>query len=340
MRDSDSYHYDGYDEFDEVVARLYAGVLSVPLDAFRAFGFERLAELIKFDSAVWVSYRAYPQAAGTAILDIHTMSIIGQDQSVPIRFGTEFKDHDLVSQMAMATPGEPVCIEDTMSIEDYRSSFLYVNFAQALGIEYTMGVAIGDPLLNIWQGIVLWRSDRARPFTPAERILKKRFAGHMHNAWRQRQFLEISGKDERRQNGEALMVAAHAITDWKGAICTAEPQFGKLMTSCFPEWTGPDLPPDIAALVKGGMMSAVIGRLEIELVGRDDFCHVIARTPRDSSPLSHAELEVAKLFAAGHSSGKIAMLRGVSSATIRNQISSIYTKLRINSKVELINRLH
>ncbi len=52
--------------------------------------------------------------------------------------------------------------------------------------------------------------------------------------------------------------------------------------------------------------------------------------------LTEAEREVARLVYDGAKNGDIARARGVSVKTIGNQLESIYRKLRVGSRVELV----
>jgi DNA-binding CsgD family transcriptional regulator len=56
----------------------------------------------------------------------------------------------------------------------------------------------------------------------------------------------------------------------------------------------------------------------------------------EADPLTPAERRVADLFAQGVSHATVAQRLGVSASTVRNQLSSIYRKLDIHSKVELV----
>jgi len=61
--------------------------------------------------------------------------------------------------------------------------------------------------------------------------------------------------------------------------------------------------------------------------------------PAVDTPLTPAELEVARLAARGQSSARIAATRGVAVRTIANQLASIYGKLSIGSRAELAHHL-
>lgn len=71
------------------------------------------------------------------------------------------------------------------------------------------------------------------------------------------------------------------------------------------------------------------------------FVYLSAReTPAPRIPgLTAAERDVARLAAADLSNAEIAARRGVSARTVANQLASIFRKLKLGSRVELIARL-
>jgi two-component system, NarL family, nitrate/nitrite response regulator NarL len=58
--------------------------------------------------------------------------------------------------------------------------------------------------------------------------------------------------------------------------------------------------------------------------------------PPDGVTLSRAEIEVVTHILAGHSNAAIAALRKTSPRTVANQISNIYRKLGVGSRLELV----
>jgi DNA-binding CsgD family transcriptional regulator len=58
--------------------------------------------------------------------------------------------------------------------------------------------------------------------------------------------------------------------------------------------------------------------------------------PPGGVALSRAEVEVVAHVLAGHSNAEIAALRGTSPRTVANQISNIYRKLGVGSRLELV----
>jgi len=70
-----------------------------------------------------------------------------------------------------------------------------------------------------------------------------------------------------------------------------------------------------------------------------DFLLLRGRKKNMLDSLSKREREVAGHFAAGYTNKEIAHSLKLSPATIRNQISVVYLKLKINNKAELVTLL-
>ena len=130
-----------------------------------------------------------------------------------------------------------------------------------------------------------------------------------------------------------------AITDSLGRISQADPGFGAALDSVFPNWIGPQLPIEITAFGRRELPSLTVGVLRFSSVhGRQHHVIGVMGTAKGSR-LTSAEFDIARRIIAGDSDVRIAAARSVSSATVRNQIASIYDKLAVHSKVELIAAL-
>jgi DNA-binding CsgD family transcriptional regulator len=72
--------------------------------------------------------------------------------------------------------------------------------------------------------------------------------------------------------------------------------------------------------------------------GRDYAALWFSRHPDRRTTLSSAEREVAEMILAGHSNAAIATIRRVSKATVATQVRSVFAKLSVSSRAELVGR--
>jgi DNA-binding CsgD family transcriptional regulator len=72
--------------------------------------------------------------------------------------------------------------------------------------------------------------------------------------------------------------------------------------------------------------------------GRDYAALWFSRQPDRRAGLSGAEREVAEMILAGHSNAAIAAIRRVSKTTVATQVRSIFAKLGVSSRAELVGR--
>jgi DNA-binding CsgD family transcriptional regulator len=323
------------DQLNETIADLYDLAIETNLHHYRKLAFDKLSDFCKFDSCVWASGRELTMSDGAPRRVIRTMHLIGQDPSVPVRFGQEYAQDDAIHASCIASPGRCFRIEDTMPIEAYRGSPLYQGFARQCGIEYAMGTVFADSIVNLFEYLVLWRADRSNPFTDEERARTELLALHMVGGWRHCQLLELQRAPIGTSTSAVLVRRARALTDSSGLILTADSDFGEIVREVFSGWLGPSLPFEFRNFVESALATVVVGELTLQIVRGDDY-HILTviGTPREM-PLSPSEYEVAKLYSAGMSNSEIASIRHVSATTVRNQLAAIYEKLSIHSKVEL-----
>lgn len=316
------------------IADLYDAALGVRLEDFRALAFGILGRFVPFDSAVWASGRRFTQG-GRELSAIHTMHLIGQPESVPFRFADEFVDADEIYRFANASPGVPMRIEDTISLNEYRSSSLYLDFTRHHGIELAMGTVHINEIMDFFDYMTLWRSNRDDLFSDFERLAKQTLALHMVNAWKHCQLQELQRTDFASSDQVTMMRRARALVDDKGAIYAADSEFGYMLQDVFPRWRGSDLPYEFSHFVSSGLGSTVIGGIDCR-ISRSPTLHVITiASASKSMPLSISEFDVARLYCSGFSNSEIARQRGVSATTVRNQLASIYRKLEVHSKIDL-----
>ena len=205
-------------------------------------------------------------------------------------------------------------------------------------MEQILSTVVIDPALNVCTAVSLYRRDRKAPYTERERRLKQSIMPHLIEAWNFNTLLYIS--HEAGFTGKYS--GSRALIDRTGMLYNAEPGFAETIRMEFPEWRGPYLPDTLTnaflnnagGSYKGNTLSADI----LYRAGQDRLLIGI-RTATRIHRLSARELMVAREFAAGKTHKEIAQVMGVSPATVRNQIRSVYAKLGVSSKIDLAKLL-
>lgn len=308
---------------NEPIARIYDGVLRLSFETFKERTLRELQTLLPFDSGVWASG---PHSTNT----IHSVAIINQSPEMLMNYAVNWQAHDFVRAAAVAQPGVAFRNEDVMALEDYHRTAIYREFSSPSGIEHALGVVHLDPVTDLGEMLFLFRAEPAAFFSNAERDLLQLLLPHLVTAWRQRQALHT----HESRSPAAFLARHHAVIDDEGLLQAADAQFSAMLRQAMPGWTGPRLPDKVVDMLKHRQDHVSLNGLDF-LLTRGPARHVLAVSRREEHSLTRAETRVARLFADGRSNSQIAALLGVSPATIRNQLASIYRKLDIHSKAEL-----
>ncbi len=85
---------------------------------------------------------------------------------------------------------------------------------------------------------------------------------------------------------------------------------------------------------EGDRLTPAFLRLQVD--GQEVFLVKLSRDAKVQTQLTATEREIVALVCGGHSNGEIASLRRRSVRTVETQLSSIYRKLGISSRAELI----
>ena len=244
-------------------------------------------------------------------------------------------EHDALAARAGKRPG----ITLSASVSDSRQTWSspFAAFARAWSIERVLTTACRDPVLDVHTTIMLCRGAESRPFTERERRFKQCLMPHLVAAW-------TLNTLARAENGATGPRAARerALIDRNGLIHHADPGFARLLQTEFPGWRGPRLPAALSRRLTDPAGESWRGRAIVASRARvvgELQCLVNLRLLGGTDRLSARELAVAREFAAGRTHREIAAGFGISPATVRNQIQSVYAKLDVDSKVELARQL-
>lgn len=139
--------------------------------------------------------------------------------------------------------------------------------------------------------------------------------------------------------GDSGAMFAMAAVDEVGMLHVAEPGFETHMRAEWPGWDGPFLPSPLRQAHSENKTRYQGSRIKVrfERVCESTLIIVARRAPCDA--LSERERVVAETFASGESYKEVARRLGMSPATVRHHLRSVYEKLGVSDKGELARLL-
>jgi DNA-binding CsgD family transcriptional regulator len=315
------------------VADVYRGVFTLPFEVFKEATLRRVQSVLPFDSAVWGS-------GVHSTNELFSLSSVDQPFDTLMTYAAKWQPHDFVRSAAVANPGRALRNEDLMPLERYHATDIYLEFSKPAGIEHALGITERDEVTDVGDLVFLFRADPRRAFTADDVALLELLSPHLVLAWRQCQIahhyrVAASGAAAGFYDPEGYAVASH-----QGVIHAAGEDFRIAICAAVPGWRGPKLPPAFDPLLNGARAAIVLGDYEFTVQAGDER-RLIAVTARAGTlGLTPSEARVARFYADGMTQRDIATRAGVSVSTVRNQLSSVYLKLDVHSKIGLARALN
>ncbi len=202
-----------------------------------------------------------------------------------------------------------------------------------------MATAQTDPISGLSQLLLLWRAGRDRPFSIEQRQIKQTLAPRIFDAWQHRQLVAMGTASAGIRDPQLAESRAICIVDSSGMIYAVVGDFGDQFSKAVGGWIGPNLPDFVVDAMRSGANGLTVGAYSISF-SRTELRTIVAITPQTQTEhLSASELRTAQRFSEGATYREIAAEHGLSTATVRNQISAAYRKLNVHSKVELVKTL-
>lgn len=217
--------------------------------------------------------------------------------------------------------------------EMMKKTEIYPLLHHKVDIEQMMGIYAYKPSCGLYDGISLYRSDPANPFSEEERQALQCLVPHLIEA-RHINYLEHLSFGTRLAQQQSL-----AAADGKNVIHVADDDFVELMQSEWPEWRGPRLPEPLAKGLCDTAQRYAGKTIAVRFVPVLDMFLLKARPRMAVDDLSRRELEIARHFADGLTNKEIAQKTSLAPATVRNHLSSIYLKLGVDNKAGLATML-
>lgn len=311
------------DAIGAYLLELHRSSHELSLRAFQERGFERLRDVVPFDSAL--------AAAGTfqrGTPHVHDTYLYRQPPAL-MESWERVKHLDVVAATAMSQPGRThrFAVADT-----FAGLPPLLAHCSAFSLEHVLCAATIAERAGGYVVLSLYRHDAHHPFTDAERRTIEILAPHIVEATRRAKVEQLrrATRAHRARHRPAAVVSRAAV------ILEAEPGFVELLAESYPTWRGPWLPAALASLATARTSERrTVDRLVLESDPRDDVVLVHARRAEAADALTDREREVARLFASGQSAKDLAVRLGISPNTVRVHLGRIYEKLGVANKAEL-----
>jgi DNA-binding CsgD family transcriptional regulator len=312
-------------DFSELLLNLYNQALEQPLDGFQDAALDLVRSVVPFDTSIWGT--ATMAATG---VDIHLIHLHRTSEEMLQAYElVKHEDTSARSMMARGTPTNGFHSPTTFARSDvgeFLRRFGHQNFFVSQEI---------NPATRFLHSISLYRADAEAHCTPDEGRLVEALRPHLMQALalnRTRQLERVAPRVPGLRQG-------FAVADLRGAIYQSDLLFDELMRQ---EWAGAaagTLPRPLMDRLLGGNTEFRGRSLVIRRHVEHGLLFLRARARCRADSLTARESEIAQRVAQGQTHKEIARDLSRSPATVRNQIQTIYAKLRVESIAGLIEAI-
>lgn len=310
-------------DWQEFIIGLIQASHQTPPSRFKKETLKLLQKVVPFDMALWLS-------GDVAHYEVHNMYLFELPDNL-MESWQNIKHQDRTLAYVVANPGKTVDAMELYRPEERRELELYKNHSKLFGIEAVVCTASPDPDLGLLEVMSLYRRKAEPGFSRDERQAKQGLFPLMSQAWRNNQILHMKNAAAGVREGAA------AIVDAKGWVRQAESMFMELMRQEYPEWTPPSLPEPLLKWLESASAPEFHGSaLNFFRVPQKELTLLQIQPRGLLAVLSPREEQIARSYAAGLTYKEIAKEYNLADATVRSHLESIYRKLEISNKVELI----
>ena len=309
---------------------LLALVRETPPEHFQDEAMAVIRQAVRFDVALCASAQV-----GSTVLAPHSYHVSGAPPDWSAQafeaYGAVMEE-DWLARMAIAGPG--TCFGYDGRTPPPDASAEWVAFNERFGIRQAVCTMLGRPISKLGLFISLYRSDAGDPFSQGERRVLELVTPILATAWDVNRLHALESFRTPRDPD-----AGTGMADDRGVLHVVEAQFERVLRQEWPTWTGPQLPPQLAALaVRGG------GWKGLQLVARaappaGGFTTIRVQPRTRVDRLSPRELEIARLWASGQDAAEVAAALGLRVASVRSRLQRIYLKLGVHDRAGMVRVL-
>ena len=309
-------------ELNHLILNLYGSAQECTTGEFQGQALDMLRQTLSFDSAAIIAASFSSDMA----ISLHSLHMYQQ----PIEKLADRKA--LVSPdtiLADACRSRGRCV--TMESVDIDPRYLDLHaYCKKYAIAHSMVLispATHHANLDL---IALWRAGPERAYCAAETELGNLLLPHLTQAQ------AINSRLFRASDVEPPPGSVRLLASLNGCLQYVEPVAADMLQREWPEWEPPILPAHFVEELRRPGQGLYTGKTLVARVTElGGYLYVqLSRRPA-GRPLTGVEGAVARLAASGLSYKDIAKRQGVSPATVRNQLHSVYAKLDVGNKTAL-----
>lgn len=309
-------------ELNHLILNLYGSAQECTTGEFQGQALDMLRQALPFDSGAIIAASFSPDMA----ISLHSLHMYQQ----PIEKLADRKA--LVSPdtiLADACRSRGRCV--TMASVDIDRRYLDLHaYCKKYAIAHSMVLispATHHANLDL---IALWRAGPERAYSAAETELGNLLLPHLTQAQ------AINSRLFRAPDMEPPPGSVRLLASLNGCLQYVEPVAADMLQCEWPEWEPPMLPAHFVEELRRPGQGLYTGKTLVARVTElGGYLYVqLSRRPAGRQ-LTSVEGAVARLAASGLSYKDIARRQGVSPATVRNQLHSVYAKLDVGNKTAL-----
>ncbi len=313
-------------EVSQLLLRLYRASRQLPMQDFQRCTLEELRPFIPFDTVWW----AMVTQLDNGEQHVHDSYIVGIPEDSADLLNSSLRDN-VIAQTCSFSPG----VSFSFSPEQISQSEQTAKLARHMDIAHVLCIRYSSEIPQLSAFLSFGRRDPECHFQEHEQLLHEWLMPHLTDMLHNNvvmQFAAICDSDSEARS-------ARAVVDEMGMLLVAESGFERLVHLEWPGWEGPFLPPPLLTILattrERHVGKSVLTR--IEQVHESKLVTVVKRSPRDQ--LSTRETDVAEGFSSGETYKQVAKRLGISPATVRHHLRTIYEKLGISDKAALATLL-
>ncbi|MEG1326411.1 MAG: helix-turn-helix transcriptional regulator [Janthinobacterium sp.] len=309
-------------ELNHLILNLYGTAQECTSGEFQGQALDMLRQALPFDSAAIIAASFSPDMA----ISLHSLHMYQQ----PIEKLADRKalvSPDAILAEACRSRGRCVTMESVDIDRRYLDLHAYCRKYAIAHSMVLISPATHHANLDL---IALWRAGPERGYSAAETELGNLLLPHLTQAQ------AINSRLFRAPEVQPPPGSVRLLASLNGCLQYVEPIAADMLQREWPEWEPPMLPAGLVEELRRPGLGRYVGKTLVAQVAESGgYLHIqLAQRPA-GRPLTGGEAAVARLAASGLSYKDIARRHGVSPATVRNQLHSVYAKLDVGNKTAL-----